>query len=79
VAPSQRLRQRQAEDGQVDVMGYVGPCYPCFTVFFLLDPRVLGLIVTSQFHFRIFRVEVSHKPFLVFVSIKCGREGGDKL
>jgi hypothetical protein len=43
VAPSWRLRQRQAEDGWVDVMGCVGPCYPCFAIFFLLGPR--GILV----------------------------------
>jgi hypothetical protein len=43
VAPSQRLRRRQAEDGRVDATGSVGPCYPCFTVFFLLAAR--GVVV----------------------------------
>jgi hypothetical protein len=43
VAPSRRLRRRQAEDGRVDAMGYIGPCYPCFAVFFLLGPR--GIVV----------------------------------
>jgi hypothetical protein len=31
----------QVEDGRVDAMGYVEPCYPCFTVFFLLCPRAI--------------------------------------
>jgi hypothetical protein len=43
VVPSQRLRRRQGEDGRVDAMGCVGLCYPCFTVFFLLDPS--GVVV----------------------------------
>jgi hypothetical protein len=43
VAPSQRLCQRQAKDGRVDETGCVGPCYPCFAVFFILDHR--GVIV----------------------------------
>jgi hypothetical protein len=38
VAPSQTLRWRQVEDGWVDAMSYVGPCYPTFAVF-----NVLGL------------------------------------
>jgi hypothetical protein len=28
-----RLRRRQAEDGQIDATGYVGPCYPYFIIF----------------------------------------------
>jgi hypothetical protein len=28
VAPSRRFCRRQAEDGRVDVTGYVEPCYP---------------------------------------------------
>jgi hypothetical protein len=40
---SRKLRQRQAEDGRVDATDCVGPCYPCFTVFFLLGPR--GIVV----------------------------------
>jgi hypothetical protein len=43
VAPSQRLCRRQVEDGRVDAMCCVGPCYPNFTVFNVLDPR--GIIV----------------------------------
>jgi hypothetical protein len=36
----------------------------------------MGLLVTSQFHFLVSRVEVSH--ILVFLAIiKRGREGGD--
>jgi hypothetical protein len=31
----------QVEDGRVDAMGYVEPCYPCFTVLFLLGPRAI--------------------------------------
>jgi hypothetical protein len=43
VAPSWRLRQRQVEDEQFDVMGYVGPCYPTFIVFNVLGP--MGIVV----------------------------------
>jgi hypothetical protein len=43
VAPSQRLRRSQIEDGWVDVMGGVEPCYPYFVIFFLLGPR--GIVV----------------------------------
>jgi hypothetical protein len=43
VAPSWRLCPRQIEDGRVDVMGCVGPCYPTFAVFNVLDPR--GIVV----------------------------------
>jgi hypothetical protein len=39
VAPSWRLHRRQVEDGQVDVMGFIGPCYPTFAVFNVLDIR----------------------------------------
>jgi hypothetical protein len=53
VAPSWRLRRRQAEDGRVDVTGCVGPCYPCFVVFFLLGPR--GVVVIYLFLGPIYR------------------------
>jgi hypothetical protein len=33
VAPSQRLRRDQVEDGRVDVIVCVGPYYPYFAVF----------------------------------------------
>jgi hypothetical protein len=39
VAPSRRLCRSQIEDGRVDTMGCVGPCYPYFTVFILLASR----------------------------------------
>jgi hypothetical protein len=39
VAPSRRLHRRQIEDGQVNAMGYIEPCYPTFTIFNVLDPR----------------------------------------
>jgi hypothetical protein len=44
VAPSRRLRQDQVEDGRVDMMGYVGPCYPYFAVFYVLGPRGIVII-----------------------------------
>jgi hypothetical protein len=47
VTPSQRLRRRQDKDGRVDVTGYVGPCYPCFAVFFLLGRR--GIVIIYPF------------------------------
>jgi hypothetical protein len=47
VAPSRRLRRRQAEDGWVDATGCVGPCYLYFVVFFLLDYR--GVVVIYPF------------------------------
>jgi hypothetical protein len=48
VAPSRRLRE-QVEDGRVDVMGCVGPCYPCFAIFLVLGPR--GIVVFLVFCF----------------------------
>jgi hypothetical protein len=39
MAPSQRLRQRQVEDGRVDAMSYVGPWYLTFAIFNVLGPR----------------------------------------
>jgi hypothetical protein len=36
-------RWRQVEDGQVDAMGCVGPCYPTFVIFNVLGPR--GIVV----------------------------------
>jgi hypothetical protein len=39
MAPSWRLCQVHAEDGRIDVMSYIGPCYPYFTVYIVLDPR----------------------------------------
>jgi hypothetical protein len=39
VAPSRRLRRRQAEAGRVDTTGCVGPCYPCFAVFSSIRPQ----------------------------------------
>jgi hypothetical protein len=43
VAPSQRLRQREVEDGRVDVMGCIRPYYHTFAVFDVLGPR--GIVV----------------------------------
>jgi hypothetical protein len=43
VAPSQKLRRRQVEDGRVDVTGCVGPCYPTFAVFNVLCRK--GIVV----------------------------------
>jgi hypothetical protein len=44
VAPSQKLRRSQVEDGRVDAMGCVEPCYPYFTIFILLGPRNIVVI-----------------------------------
>jgi hypothetical protein len=30
------VHRDQVEDGQVDVIGCVGPCYPYFTIFYVL-------------------------------------------
>jgi hypothetical protein len=38
------VARRQAEDGQVDATGCVGPCYPCFSVLFLLGHRDVVVI-----------------------------------
>jgi hypothetical protein len=43
IAPSQRLRRRQVEDGWIDATDCVGFCYPTFAVFNVLDPR--GIVV----------------------------------
>jgi hypothetical protein len=43
VAPSQRLRRRQVEDGWVDATRCVGPCYHIFAVFNVLGLR--GIVV----------------------------------
>jgi hypothetical protein len=47
VTPSRRLRRRQVEDGRVDAMGCVRPCYHTFTVFNVLAPR--GIVVIYPF------------------------------
>jgi hypothetical protein len=39
VAPSRRSRKNQVEDGHVDATGHVGPCYPCFIIFFVFGRR----------------------------------------
>jgi hypothetical protein len=39
VAQSRKLRQDQVEDGRVDVMGCVRPCYPYFAIFYVLGTR----------------------------------------
>jgi hypothetical protein len=43
VAPSQRLHRKQVEDGRVDAVGCVRPCYPIFAVFNVLGYR--GIVV----------------------------------
>jgi hypothetical protein len=39
VAPSCMLRRDQVEDGRVNVMNCIGPCYPCFIIFIVLGHR----------------------------------------
>jgi hypothetical protein len=39
VTLSWRLRQGQVEDGRVDVMSCIGPCYSCFAIFIILDSK----------------------------------------
>jgi hypothetical protein len=39
VPSSWKSRENQVEDGQVDVMGCVGPCYPYFVIFIVLGSR----------------------------------------
>jgi hypothetical protein len=43
LAPSRRLHRRQVEDGRVDAIGYVGPCYHTFVIFNVIGPR--GIVV----------------------------------
>jgi hypothetical protein len=31
------LHRVEAEDGQIDVTSYVGSCYHCFAIFYVLD------------------------------------------
>jgi hypothetical protein len=39
VASLRRLRLDEVEDGRVNKMGCIEPCYPCFIVFHVLCPR----------------------------------------
>jgi hypothetical protein len=41
VAPSWRLRRDQVEDERVDVTGCVRPCYPYFTILYVLGHRTI--------------------------------------
>jgi hypothetical protein len=43
VTPSRRLHRDQVKDGWVDLTDCIRPCYPYFTVFYVLDPR--GILV----------------------------------
>jgi hypothetical protein len=43
VAPSRMSREDQVEDGWVDVTDDIGPCYPYFAVFYVLD--LMGILV----------------------------------
>jgi hypothetical protein len=44
MTPLRRLRQKQVEDEQVDVMGYVGPYFPTFAIFNILDTKFIVVI-----------------------------------
>jgi hypothetical protein len=70
VALSWRLRRIEVEDGQVDTMSYVGPCYRYFAVFFVLCRR--GILVRpinrtlegcNPYHFSIFTLH--------FLNLEC--------
>jgi hypothetical protein len=37
-------REDQVEDGWVDAMDCIGPCYPYFAVFIVLGPRSICLL-----------------------------------
>jgi hypothetical protein len=39
MTPSQKLRRDHVEYGRVDATGCVGPCYPYFAIFYVLDTR----------------------------------------
>jgi hypothetical protein len=45
VASSRRLCRVEADDGRVDAMGYVGPFYPNFAVFYVLGPMSILVLV----------------------------------
>jgi hypothetical protein len=47
MASSRRLRREEVEDGRVDTMGYVGPCYPKIVVSSVLGSR--GIVVFLSF------------------------------
>jgi hypothetical protein len=62
VAPSRRLRRRQAEDGRVDIYRTL---------------EGWGSLSLPKISFCISSLGVSHEQDLVFVPIKRGREGGN--
>jgi hypothetical protein len=43
MASSWRLRRDQIEDGRIDAMRCVGPCYPHFAVFYVL--YIMGILI----------------------------------
>jgi hypothetical protein len=51
VAPSRRSCVDQIDDGWVDAMGCVGPYYPYFTIFIILYPS--GIVVLLVFCLRL--------------------------
>jgi hypothetical protein len=52
VASLRRLRRVEAENGWVDVTGYIGPFYPNFIVFYVLDPRGILLIYSFAWAYK---------------------------
>jgi hypothetical protein len=44
VTTSRKLRRDQVKDGQVDAIDCIGRCYPCFTVFYVLDPMSIFVL-----------------------------------
>jgi hypothetical protein len=38
------LHRRQVEDGRVDAMDCIGPCYPTFAIFNVLSPTSIVVI-----------------------------------
>jgi hypothetical protein len=47
MAPLQRWREDQVEDGWVDAMDYIRPCYSYFVIFIVLGP--MGIVVFLVF------------------------------
>jgi hypothetical protein len=52
VAPSQRSREDQAKDRQVDAMGCVGPYYSCFIIFIVLGPSDILVVLVFYLDYK---------------------------
>jgi hypothetical protein len=52
VASLRRLRRVEAENGWVDATGYIGPFYPNFIVFYVLDRRGILLIYSFAWAYK---------------------------